>query len=98
MGRWPVISALAIVLSLGLSACSSSSDGLLAQANLLGQSGDMCDSGRGAPAGNAALIGPQAAYAQCVHDQLAPGQAAYDEEEGQFPPGSHPSSLSDLGD
>ena len=95
MSRWPLISGFVIVLGLGLGACSSS-DGLLAQANLLGESSEMCDSGSGAPAGNAALIGSQAAYAQCMQSHLAAG-AGYDEEEGHFVPGSHPTSLFNSG-
>ena len=97
MSRWPLISGFVIALGLGLGACSSSSDGLLAQANLAGQASEMCDSGRGAPAGTAALIGSQAAYAQCMQNHLAAG-AGYDEEEGQFAPGSHPTSLFNTGD
>jgi len=95
MSRWPLISGFVIALGLGLGACSSS-DGLLAQANLLGESSEMCDSGSGAPAGNAALIGSQAAYAQCMQNHLAAG-AGYDEEEGQFAPGSHSTSLFNSG-
>jgi hypothetical protein len=56
----------------------------------------MCDSGSGAPRGNAALIGSQAAYAQCMQSHLA-GGAGYDEEEGHFAPGSHPTSLFNAG-
>jgi len=97
MSRWLLISGFVIALGLGLGACSSS-DGLLAQANLLGESSEMCDSGSGAPAGNAALIGSQAAYAQCMQDHLASGQMGYDEEEGHFAPGSHSTSLFNSGD
>ena len=95
MSRWPLISGFVIVLGLGLGACSSSSDGLLAQANLLGESSEMFDFGRGVPTGNAELIGSQAAYAQCMENHL---KAGYDEEEGHFAPGSHPTSLFNTGD
>jgi hypothetical protein len=98
MSKWLLISGFVIVLGLGLGACSSSSDGLLGQANLLGQSSDMCDSGRGVPMGIAGLNGSQAAYAQCMQDHLASGQAGYDEEEGHFAHGSHPTSLFNAGD
>jgi hypothetical protein len=97
MSRWPLISGFVIALGLGLGACSSASDGLLAQANLAGQASEMCDSGTGAPTGIAALNGPQAAYAQCMQDHLAQGQG-YDEEEGHFAPGSHSTSLFHAGD
>jgi hypothetical protein len=96
MGRWLLISGFVLVSGLCLGACSSSSDGLLAQANLFGESSAMCDSGSGAPRGNAALIGSQAAYAQCMQSHLAAG-AGYDEEQGQFVPGSHPTSLFNAG-
>jgi len=97
MSRWLLISGFVIALGLGLGACSSS-DGLLAQANLAGQANEMCDSGRGAPTGIAALNGSQAAYAQCMQDHLASGQMGYDEEEGHFAPGSHSTSLFNSGD
>jgi hypothetical protein len=93
MRRWPLISGFVIVLGLGLGACSSSSDGLLGQVNLAGQASEMCDSGRGATTGIAALNGSQASYAQCMQDHLASGQMGYDEEEGHFAPGSHPTLL-----
>jgi hypothetical protein len=98
MSRWRLMSGFVIVLGLGLGACSSSSDGLLGQVNLAGQANEMCDSGSGAPTGIAALNGPQAAYAQCMQDHLASGQMGYDEEEGHFVPGSHPTSLFNAGD
>ena len=97
MSRWPLISGFVIALGLGLGACSSS-EGLLGQVNLASQASEMCDSGRGAPAGIAALNGSQAAYAQCMQDHLASGQMGYDEEEGHFAPGSHPTSLFNTGD
>jgi hypothetical protein len=97
MRRWPLISGFVIVLGLGLGACSSSSDGLLGQVNLAGQASEMCDSGRGATTGIAALNGSQASYAQCMQDHLASGQMGYDEEEGHFAPGSHPASLFNSG-
>jgi hypothetical protein len=97
MGRWLLTSGFLFVSGLCLGACSSSSDGLLAQANLLGESSEMCDSGNGAPGGSAVLIGSQAAYAQCMQSHLAAGPG-YDEEEGQFAPGSHPRSLFNVGD
>jgi hypothetical protein len=98
MSRLPLIFGFVIVLGLGLGACSSSSDGLLAQANLVGEASSMCDAGRGAPTGIAALNGSQAAYAECMQDRLAPGQMGYDEEDGHFAPGSHPTSLFNTGD
>jgi hypothetical protein len=97
MSKWPLISGFVIVLGLGLGACSSS-DGLLAQANLAGQANEMCDSGRGAPTGITALNGSQASYAQCMQDHLASGQMGYDEEEGHFAPGSGSTSLFNSGD
>ena len=97
MSRWPLISGFVIALSLGLGACSSSSDGLLSQVNLAGEASETCDSGRGAPTGIAALTGSQAAFAQCMQNHLAAG-AGYDEEEGQFAPGSLPTSLFSTGD
>jgi hypothetical protein len=48
--------------------------------------------------GIAGLNGSQAAYAQCMQDHLASGQAGYDEEEGHFAPGSHATSLFNAGD
>jgi hypothetical protein len=98
MGRWLLIFGSVIAFGLGLGACGSFSDGLSAQANLLGQSSDMCDSGTGVSTGTAALIGPQSAYAQCMQSQLSSGQAGYDEEEGHFAPGSQPTSLFHVGD
>jgi hypothetical protein len=74
-----------------------SSDGLTAQANLAGQSSDMCDSGQGVPTGLAALQGSQAARAQCMQNQYASGQAGYGEEEGHFAPGSQPTTLFNAG-
>jgi len=97
MTRW-LIAGSAIALALSLGACSSSSDGLMAQANLAGQSSDMCGSGSGVPTGLAALNGSQAAYAQCMQDHYASGQMGYNAEEGHFAPGSHPTSLFNAGD
>ncbi len=87
MTKWLTISGVVIALGLGLGACSSSTDGLMAQANLMGDSDDMC---QGASS--------QAAYAQCMQQRSASGSAGYDEESGHFAPGSHPTSLSDVGD
>jgi hypothetical protein len=98
MSKWPLISGFVIALGLALGACSSSSDGLLAQANLAGQASDMCDSGRGVATGMAAINGSSATHAQCMQDHLAPGQMGYDEEEGHFAPGSRPTSLFNTGD
>jgi len=64
MSKSPVISCGVIVLSLALGACSSSSDGLMAQANLANANDDMCRS-TGVPTGVAMLNGSQGAYAQC---------------------------------
>jgi hypothetical protein len=96
MIKWPLITCVVIVSGLALGACSSSTDGLTAQANLVGQSSDMCDSGRGVATGLAALNGSQAARAQCMQDQYASGQG-YDEESGHFAPGSQPKSLFQAG-
>lgn len=96
MTKWPLICGFVAVLGLGLGACSSSTGGLMDQANFAGQSSDMCDSGSGAPTGIAALNGPRAAYAQCMQDRYASG-AGYDEEQGRFAPGSHPTSLFNAG-
>lgn len=93
MTKWPLISCFVIVSGLGLGACSSSSDGLMAQANLASTANDMCDSGRGVATGLAALSGPQAAYGQCVQQSYASGQAGYNAEEGHFAPGSQSNSL-----
>jgi len=93
MSRWLLVPGFMLALGLGLGACSSSSDGLLAQANLAGQASEMCDSGSGAPTGIAAVNGSQARYAQCMQDHMASGQMGYDEEEGHFAPGSHATSL-----
>jgi hypothetical protein len=85
MVKWPLISCFVIISSLGLCACGSSSfDGLKAQANLMGESDDMCQ-GAASPAG----------YSRCMQQHYASGSAGYDEEEGHFAPGSQPKSLSD---
>ncbi len=98
MSRWPLISGFVIVSGLGLGACSSSSNGLLAEVILAGQASDMCDSGGAPPTGIAALNGSQATYAQCMRDHYASGQMGYDEEEGHFAPGSRLTSLFNAGD
>ena len=92
MTRWPLIAGVVIVLGLGLCACSSSGDGLMAQANFGSQASDMCDTG-GVATGIAALNGSQAAHAQCMQSQYASGQMGYDAESGHFAPGSQPKSL-----
>jgi hypothetical protein len=97
MIRWPLIACFVVAGGLGLGACSSSTDGLMAQANLVGESSSMCDSGGGVPTGLAALDGAQSARAQCMQDHYGTGQMGYDEEEGHFAPGSHPTSLFDVG-
>ena len=98
MSRWPLISGFVIVLGLGLGACSSSSNGLLAEINLAGQASDVRDLDGGAPTGIAALNGSQATYAQCMRDHYASGQMGYDEEDGHFAPGSRLTSLFNAGD
>ena len=97
MSRWPLICGFVILLGLGLGACSSSSVRIIGPINLASQANEMCDSGRGAPTGLAALNGSQATYAQCMQDHLASGQMGYDEEEGHFAPGSHSTSLFNSG-
>ena len=92
MSKWPLISCFVIVSGLALGACSSSSDGLMAQANLASDSADMCQSS-GTPTGVALLNGSQAAYAQCMQQQYASGQAGYNAEEGHFAPGAQSTSL-----
>lgn len=93
MGKRLLICGFVAVLGLALGACSSSGDGLLNQANLMGDSSDACGSSTGVPTGLAALNGPHAAYAECMQNQYASGQAGYNEEEGHFAPGSHATSL-----
>ncbi|HTP90535.1 MAG TPA: hypothetical protein VMJ52_02290 [Xanthobacteraceae bacterium] len=44
------------------------------------------------------MNGSQAPYAQCMQDHLSSGQMGYDEEEGHFAAGSHPTSLFNTGD
>ncbi|MFZ3308426.1 MAG: hypothetical protein WB868_08170 [Xanthobacteraceae bacterium] len=97
MIKWALIGGVVVVLGLSLGACSSSGDGLLSQANLVGDSSDTCGSSTGVATGIASLNGPHAAYAQCMQDQYASGQMGYDEESGHFAPGSQPASLSSLG-
>ena len=92
MTKWPLICGFVAILGVGLGACSSSSSGLMDQANLAGQASEMCDSGGGVATGIAGL-NPQAAHAECMQTQYASGQMGYDEEEGHFAPGSHPTSL-----
>jgi hypothetical protein len=87
-----LICGIVAVVGLTLGACSSSGDGMMAQANLAGQSSDMCDSGQGVATGLAGLQGSQAAHAQCMQNQYTSG-AGYDEESGHFAPGSHATSL-----
>jgi hypothetical protein len=87
-----LICGVVAVLGLTLGACSSSGDGLLSQANLMGDSSDSCGNATGVPTGLAALNG-HAAYAQCMQDHYASGQMGYDEEQGHFAPGSHATSL-----
>jgi|HubBroStandDraft_6_1064221.scaffolds.fasta_scaffold1322023_2 hypothetical protein len=82
MTRLLLISGFVIALGFGLGACSSSVGGLSAQANLVGDSDDMCQS-----------AGSGAAYAQCMQQRSASGSAGYDEESGHFAPGSQPKSL-----
>ena len=78
MIRWALISCFVIVSGLGVGACSSSSvDGLKAQANLMGENDEMCQS-----------TGSPAAYSRCMQQRYASGSAGYDEEEGHFAPGS----------
>ncbi len=96
MIKWPLITCVVVVSGAALGACSSSNDGLMAQANLVGQSSDMCDSGQGVATGLASLQGAQAARAQCMQSQYASG-AGYDEESGHFAPGSQPTSLFNAG-
>ncbi len=96
MIKWPLIGCFVIAVGLALGACSSSTDGLMAQANLVGQSGEMCNSGPGVATGLAALQGSQAAHAQCMQNQYAFG-AGFDEESGHFAPGSQPTTLFNAG-
>jgi hypothetical protein len=78
-----LISCFVIICGLGLGACGSASfDGLTAQANLLGESDEMCQ-GAGSPA----------AYSRCAQQRYASGSAGYNEEEGHFAPDSQPKSL-----
>ncbi len=96
MIKWPLISGFVIAAGVTLGGCSASNDGLMAQANLVGQSSDMCDSGSGVATGLAGLQGAQAARAQCLQNQYAFGQG-FDEESGHFAPGSQPTSLFNAG-
>jgi len=77
--------------------CCSSSDELLSQVNLAAKP-VRCVTLEGRPTGIAALNGSQAPYAQCMQDHLSSGQMGYDEEEGHFAAGSHPTSLFNTGD
>jgi len=94
MSKSPVISCGVILLSLALGACSSSSDGLMVQANLASANDDMCRS-TGVPTGVAMLNGSQGAYAQCMQQRFGSG-VGYD-EEGHFAPGSQSTSLFNAG-
>jgi hypothetical protein len=83
-----LISCFVIISGLGLCACASGSfDGLTAQANLMGDSDEMCG-GAGSPA----------AYSRCAQQRYMSGSAGYNEEEGQFAPGARPKSLFNSGD
>ena len=83
-----MISCFVIATGLGLGACSSSSfGGLTAQANLMGESDEMCQ-GATSPAG----------YSRCMQEGYTSGSAGYDEEEGHFAAGSHPTSIFNSGD
>jgi len=97
MTRWPLISRFVIALGVGLGACSSSSDGLLSQVNLAGQASEMCDSG-GSPHGNRRIERVASGLRPVHAGSLSSGQIGYDEEEGHFAAGSHPTSLFDTGD
>jgi hypothetical protein len=88
MVKCSLISCFVIISGLGLGACSSASsfDGLTAQANLLGDSDEMCG---GAPS--------PAAYSRCAQQRYMSGSAGYNEEEGNFAPGSQSKSLFSAG-
>jgi hypothetical protein len=94
MTRWLLISCTAIVLALSLGACSASND-VLSRADLAADADDSCQTADGPATGMTALNGRQAAYAQCMRERMAAGPTGF--QEGSFAPGSHASSLADMG-
>jgi hypothetical protein len=87
-----LIIGVLIVSALGLSACADAGNPM-AQMKLAGQADDMCQQGG---AGNG-MMGPQAAYGQCMQERYSSGAMGFGSSDSRFAPGSNPVSLNQVG-
>lgn len=94
MKRCLLIACSAIVLAVGLGACSASNDAI-SRANLAADADESCQTANGPATGMTALNGAQATYAECMRERLAADPTGF--QEGSFAPGSHSASLADVG-
>lgn len=78
MTRWASICAAVLVLAPVLGACSSSSYSGLTTAKLAAKEGDSCEPADGHATGMNALLGSQAAYADCRQNAFNSGGLAAD--------------------
>ena len=95
MARWLLVSCSMVVLAAGLGACSSAGDEMTTRAELAANNDDNCQVASGPLSGMNALIGPQAAYNQCMQERYAAGSAGFRPEDS-FAAGQ-PSSLAAIG-